>query len=838
MKSCLGKLALIVCACFGAGNLPGVVSAAGLQTLSLDGTWEFAPEAGSDWLPASVPGCVHTDLLAARKIPDPFYRENEKAVQWIGETNWIYRRVFQVSSNDLAHDRVLLRCEGLDTFAIIRLNGHELGHTDNMFRTWEFDAKPVLRIGTNNIEVRFDSVLPYMRKRNTERPLYEWSGPHEPTGRAWVRKAPCDFGWDWGPVLITCGIWRPIELVMFDEARLADVAVLQDLSEKSKAKLTVQIAAETVHSPNLRAIVHVAQANQHIAQSEVELVDGKATARLAICDPQLWWPNGMGEHPLYEVQVDLYGANHALLDRSVKRIGLRTIQLLPADQTHSLRFAVNGIPFFAKGANWIPADPFPNRVTTEKRRRYVADAVAANMNMLRFWGGGYYEENALYDACDEMGILVWADCKFACSSYPAFDPAFMANVRQEIRDNVRRLRHHPSLAVWCGNNEISLMTGPQWSTNSMARADYDELFSDLIGGEIKQLDPQALYVAGSPEVGDVHYWQVWHGGKPFEAYHSLNGFLSEFGFQSFPEPGTVNAYTAPEDRASLFTPVMKWHQRSAGDGNKMISDMMNRYFRPAKDFESALWLSQILQGYGIKTGAEFWRQNMPLSMGCIFWQYNDIWPVASWSSVDYFGRWKALQYLARRFYAPVLISGRVDATNQSVAVYATSDLLTNTPSHLLWELTDLHGKTLAKDDQTLELAAQTSQMVTNLNLAPLVKTHGASNLLVWLKLETAGHAVSDNLVTLVYPKELNLPEPHLKTSIRQEKGNFYVSLTADAPALWAWLAVMGIDARYSDNFIHVKPGTVAEICVTPQQSLSLEQFRKALIVRSLTDVTD
>ena len=816
--------------CFGRRS-----DAAGVQILSLNGPWQVALTGGSDWLPAKVPGCIHTDLLAAGKIPDPFYRDNEQAIQWVAETNWTYRRTFEVSAADLAHDRVLLRCEGLDTLATVRVNGQELARTDNMFRTWEFDVKPVIKAGTNTIEISFESVLPYMQKCNAERTLFEWSGPHEPKGRAWVRKEPCNFGWDWGPVFITCGIWKNIELVTFDEARLADVAMLQNHSDKKSVKLTVQVAAETTRSSALQATVTVMQNHERIAQATVSLTDGKAAADLIIANPQLWWPAGMGKQPLYDVKVDLLGANHAVLDHSVKRIGLRTIELLPADETHSIRFAVNGVPFFAKGANWIPADPFASRVTPEKLRRYVADAVAVNMNTLRFWGGGYYEEDALYDACDEMGVLVWADCKFACSSYPAFDDSFMENVRQEIRDNVRRLRHHPGIAVWCGNNEISLMTKPDWSSESMGKADYDKLFSGLIAGEIKALAPQALYVPGSPEVGDLHYWQVWHGGKSFDAYRTLNGFMSEFGFQSFPEPKTVHSYTTTEDRTSLHTPIMDWHQRSAGNGNKKISDMLERYFQPARDFDSALWLSQILQGYGIKTGAEFWRQNMPKSMGCIYWQYNDCWPVASWSSVDYYGRWKALHYLARRFYAPVLVSGLEDTTNQSVAIYVTSDLQKSNRGRLTWEVTDPKGVSLAKGNETLELAAQTSRRVKQLDLRELAGKYGASNLLVWLKVEVRGQPASENLVTLVYPKELALTDPHLKPAIRTTKDGFSVTLTANSPALWAWLTLRDVDASYSDNFAHVRPGSPVEIAVKPDRPMTEVEFASALQVHSLFD---
>ncbi len=322
--------------------------------MSLNGQWQVALAGGNEWLPAKVPGCIHTDLLTAGRIPDPFYRDNERAVQWVGETNWTYRRTFEVSAADLAHDRVLLRCEGLDTFATVRVNGHELGRTDNMFRTWEFNAKSVLQAGTNAIEISFESVLPYMQKHNAERLLYEWASPHVTKGRAWVRKEPCNFGWDWGPVLITCGIWKNIELVTFDEARLADVAILQDYSNKKTVKLAVQIAAETTRPSALQALVVVTQDHKNITQSSVSLTNGQATAHLIITDPQLWWPAGMGKQPLYEVRVDLLGSDFEVLDSSVKRIGLRTIELLPADKTHSLRFAVNGVPFLPRAQTGFP----------------------------------------------------------------------------------------------------------------------------------------------------------------------------------------------------------------------------------------------------------------------------------------------------------------------------------------------------------------------------------------------------------------------------------------------------------------------------------------------------
>jgi beta-mannosidase len=475
-------------------------------------------------------------------------------------------------------------------------------------------------------------------------------------------------------------------------------------------------------------------------------------------------------------------------------------------------------------------------VTPEILRRYMADAVAVNMNMLRFWGGGYYEEDALYDACDEMGICVWLDFKFACSSYPAFDEAFLENVRGEARDNLRRLRHHPCIAVWCGNNEISLLTGTEWTDKLMGRADYDRLFKDLIGGQVKELAPEANYVSGSPDCGDTHYWKVWHGDEPFESYRTLAGFMSEFGFQSFPEPKTIQAFTIEADRRSVVTPVMQWHQRDgSGKGNEVIRDTILHYFKPPKDFDSTLWLSQILQGNGIKVGAEYWRQTMPRSMGCLFWQYNDCWPAVTWASVDYFGRWKALHYLARRFYAPLLVSGLENPKNGTADVFITSDRAEACHGTVFWKTTDLQGKSLSEGSQPLEIAPRQSQKVTTLDLNEPGKKPGFNQILTWLKLVVDGKTESENLVLLAPPKEIPLADPQIKTDIATAPDGFLVTLTAAQPALWAWLSLEGRDARYSDNFVQLNAGTPTQIVVRPSPDMPLADFTRALQVRSLFD---
>jgi beta-mannosidase len=825
--------ALLNAACVRAGEL---------SRLDLGGAWQVVQEGSSDVTPATVPGTIHTDLMAAGQIPDPFYRNNERAVQWVGETNWIYSRSFDVPADLLARQHVLLRCEGLDTLATIKVNSVPVAQTDNMFRTYEFDVKKHLRPGANRIEIKFDSVLPVIRDKEAHRKLPTWAYP----GAAFVRKEPCNFGWDWGPTLITCGIWRKIELVAFGAARLEDVAVLQDHSQPGKVTLAIDATAAPAPPAGATANVTVHLGSENVATATAKVQDGRAKAEISVANPRLWWPAGMGGQPLYDVKVELLDAAGRVLDSSTKRIGLRTLRTIEQSDKEPMHFVVNGVPFFAKGANWIPADSFATRLTKEVLRRYAADAVAANMNCLRFWGGGYYEDDALFDACDELGLCIWLDFKFGCTTYPSYDQAFLDNVKAEARDNLRRLRHHPSIALWCGNNEIMFFRGKdQWTKDKMSEGDYNKLFRDLLGKQVRELSPQTDYVTGSPDCGDVHFWEVWHGGKPFEVYRDIHGFVSEFGFQSFPEPKTVRTFTAPADRESVDSPVMKYHERSnrmymgasedgkVGTGKIML--LVKKYFRDPRDFDSTLWLSQITQAYGIKYGAEGWRREMPKSMGCVYWQYNDTWPGSSWSSVDYFGRWKALQYLARRFYAPVLVSGVEDVRAGKVDVHVTSDRLSDSQGKLTWTVSDVAGKTLGSGSSSVEIPARTSRVAASVSLREALQSHGARDLLIWLRLDIGGRTESENLVTLVYPREFNLLDPGMTADVTERDGGYTVTLRAAHPALWTWLELDGEDARFSDNFLHVLQGRPAAIDVFPARPMGKEAFRKALRIRSLYD---
>lgn len=827
----------------------GLLGAA-MQTVELNGEWTLRQSGKREGIAATVPGSVHTDLFAAGRIPDPYYRDNEKNLQWIGEVDWVYTRTFDISEDFLRHEHVLLRCEGLDTLATIRINSREIARTDNMFRTYEFDVKHILRKGRNTIEIRFDSTIPYIKNHEREHHLPAWKGPHDVKGGSWVRKEPCNFGWDWGPCLVTCGIWRPIRLLGYNTARLSEVHVRQEHARNSGVTLniTARLEASQGSMPAVAAVT-VSCEGQEAAEGKAAFRGGRAKLTLPIKSPQLWWPNGMGNQPLYHVTVNLLDRDGRVLDTVVKRIGLRTLRLQRRKDRwgESFQFAINGIPFFAKGANWIPADTFAPRLTRDDYAQLVKSAAEAQMNMLRVWGGGIYEADIFYDLCDELGICVWQDFMFACATYPTFDRAFMENVRAEAEDNIRRLRHHSCIALWCGNNEMEQgLVGDEWNDRQMSWSDYSLLFDELLPAIVNKVDPGRGYWPCSPHTphddrkafnddrwGDAHLWNVWHGKQPFEWYRtSRHRFVSEFGFQSFPEPKTVYGYTEPGDR-NITSYVMEHHQRSK-IGNTTIMTYLLDWFRLPMDFEMVLWLSQVLQGMAMKYAIEHWRRNMPRTMGALYWQLNDCWPVAGWSSIDYHHRWKALHYMARHFFSPVLVSGVEDIEKGSVELYVTSDLRETGTGKLVWRVTSIAGKTILQGEKQVKVLPGRSRRIQVLRLSRYLREYGNRNLMLWLELSVNGRGVSTNFVSFARPKHLELWEPGIGARVsREKKGSAVVTLTAKAPALWTWLELEDVDARFSDNFFHIPPGKSVRVTISTEEPISLAEIRKRLRVRSL-----
>lgn len=631
-----------------------------MKQLSLNGEWTLEiPESDFASVPATVPGSVYHDLLTAHRIPDPFYRDNEGEALKLMDHDFYYSRRFYLDEAFLKADRLLLRAEGLDTIARITLNGKVVGCADNMHRIWEFDIKALAVPGENDIVVQFESPTRYIRDAYA-RSVADGSSDAM-VGFPNIRKAHCMFGWDWGPRLPDAGIWRDIAILAVEKARIRDVRVDQHHGGDG-VKLNVLPHIDGTADAENEISVQILGPDGSVFNG-----NGK-NAEIHIEAPMLWWPAGMGDQPLYRVQVTLK-CGAVVLDQWERCVGLRTMTVTrKKDQWgESFSHCVNGVDIFAMGADYIPEDSLLPRMTPERTRRLLEDARAANMNCIRVWGGGHYPSDCFYDICDELGLLVWQDFMFACAVYNLTDE-FEANITAEFADNIRRLRHHPSLALWCGNNEMEdFVDRGEWVSSYRQKADYIKMYEYILPRVLKQEDPQAFYWPASPSSGgsfdhpqdpnrgDVHYWDVWHGLKPFTDYRNHQfRYVSEFGFQSFPCMATIESFTAPEDR-NIFSYVMEKHQRNNAANGKIVSYISQMYLYPS-DMDRLVYASQLLQAQAMQYGVEHWRRHRGRCMGAVVWQLNDCWPVASWSSLDYFGRWKALHYYEKRFFAPVLIS--------------------------------------------------------------------------------------------------------------------------------------------------------------------------------------
>lgn len=826
-----------------------------MQRLSLNGEWQLAYEDG--WISATVPGCVHTDLYQNNLLSDPFFRDHEKHQFWIGERDWHYQRAFVVDDALLSQERVILVCYGLDTLATVSINGVEIAKTDNMYRTYEWDVKAYLQVGENLIDVVFDSPMAYVRmKREQGGTLDSWGVPpaHHISDIGWIRKEPCNFGWDWGPKLITSGIWRDMELIGFSAGRLTDVLILQEHDEAGQVDLTVSVQAEQI-SDAVKARVKVSFEGTLLYQSDdLPLNDRAMTVEYQVENPSLWWVAGFGEQPLYDVDVELVDAGQ-VIDRVHKRIGLRVLKLErhPEEDGESFYFSCNGVPFFSKGANWIPLTPYPHVVDEGQYQKLIQAAKDANMNMLRVWGGGIYEPDIFYDLCDEYGIAVWQDFMFACSTYPSFDDDFMTTVEAEARDNVRRIRHHASLALWCGNNEVEQgMSDNQW-TRSMSWDDYAKLFDDLLGGIVRELDPQRDYWPGSPHTpvvdredwmnphyGDTHLWFVWHRKEPFEWYRTRpDRFISEFGFQSFPPMETIREFALPEDD-NITSYIMEYHQRS-GIGNSTIIHYMLDWFRLPTSFEGVVVASQILQGMAMKYAVEHWRRNMPYTMGTLYWQFNDVWPAPTWSSLDWHGNWKALHFMAKRFYAPLLVSGLENADDGTLEIHVTSDLLTEQPALIEWQVTDVEtGVQLdQRGAQSIVIAPNSSAGIHRLSVTDILAEYTSRNVIVWLKLRVDGEVVSRNTAFFTHPKHLILSSAEFDTIIQAiDERTFTISITSTHPALYVYCQLTGVrDGAFSDNYFDLGAGESIEVQLTVPQPQAVSDIQKLLSVASLANLS-
>ncbi len=818
--------------------------------------WEFrqhldAPGATeTQWRPAQVPGDIHLDLLHNKLIPDPFFRDNEAKLQWIEDASWEYRTTLQITPAMLAHAHVDLVFDGLDAAAQVYFNGAELLNADNMFRTWRIDAKSLLKPGPNQLLVIFPTPAKAAARAAASD---HWRAQTHTEEKTYIRKAAYEYGWDWGPRFVTSGIWREPKLELWETARISDLHIRQRDVTATVAHLDGVVEITAGDNATATVTLNYSQAGKLVSTTRsIDLHTGVnyLDFPVDIARPALWYPSGYGAQPIYDFTATVKTGNHAE-DEAHTRTGLRSVVLRrDVDQWgRSFEFVVNGIPIFAKGADVIPFDSFPDRVTTAQYRRILESAKDANMNMIRHWGGGYYETDEFYTICDELGIMVWQDFMFGNDWQPGLY-SWKQNIAHEAEDQLRRLRNHPSIVLWSGNNETE--SAFHWDKTAKASAearfqmwqDYLTVFSGILPRAVERLTPETPYWPSSPssdyeetsdtyQSGDAHDWSVWHGRVPFSEYEKhYYRFVSEYGFQSFPEMKTIEAFTLPEDRTSIFTPVMFAHQKN-NEGNSIIHDYLLKDYAEPKDFASFLYVSQVLQAEGIKIGAEHLRRNRPRSMGSIYWQLNDCWPVASWSSIDYYGRWKALQYYARRFYSPLLVSPHLE--DGSLAVYVVSDKTEPVNGTVRLRLEKFDGTVLLERTTPVQIPALSSKIYVQLPVTEFANLNVAdpANLFATTDLTVNGQVVSHNTIYVVPTKQVHLPEAHIQTTLTRTADGYHLRLQSAVLARDVYLAFGGADASASDNYFDLLPGEPAEIAITTQ--LPQDQLQSVLKIVSLAD---
>lgn len=819
------------------------------QVCTLHTNWTFCQVGDTLWSDAKVPGTVHQDLLNHNRIPNPFYGMNGEAVQWVENEDWMYRTSFVVDEQQLSRDAAVLEMDGLDTYADVFLNGALILLSDNMFVGHKIEVKPVLRKGVNQLLVRFRSpvkeVLPQLQTNGFDYPA---SNDHSPWRTSvYTRKAPYSYGWDWGIRLATCGIWRPVRLVFSDVARIEDYYVCQEAVTQAKADVDNRLEINNVTSSTVSALLkvdyHYSDSDTKEIRKQIELRPGANTVSLPVSieNPHLWMPNGWGEPSLYKFTASL-SVDGVEIAKQERNVGLRTVRVVMDDDEYgkSFYFVVNGKPMFAKGANFIPDDALLPNVTQERYKRIFEDVKAANMNMLRVWGGGIYEDDEFYDEADCNGILIWQDFMFACSSYP-HDPLFVGRVESEAEYNIKRLRGHASLAMWCGNNEIyEAMRYWGWqrkySAETFAEMErgYNVLFRELLPQMVERLDGTRFYMHSSPyeanwgrpnswKTADSHNWGTWHGRKPFESFDTdVPRFMSEYGFQAFPEMKTIRTFAEEKD-FELESPVMNAHQK-ADIGNALIKQTMGLYYKVPEKFEDLVYVGLVLQGQGMRHGIEAHRRNRPYCMGSLFWQLNDSWPVVSWSGIDYYGNWKALMYQSKRAFAPILINAIKEGDD--LCVYLVSDELQDHDDvRLDVELMDFDGKAHGKWTQSGMLAANSSVLFMKKRADELQgKLSAANSLLHFTLKDKNGATLADDVFYFAYPKDQKLPEANIETSVRRRGDAIEMTLKTDKLARDIFVEVPVQGVRFTDNFFDLLPGQRKKITITSPEGHSLNDF--------------
>jgi beta-mannosidase len=796
--------------------------------------WEFTEVGKDDWRTAEVPGTVHTDLLRHELIPDPYFGINERNMQWIGHKNWTYRTRFNVDPSLLDNEHVEITFSGIDTYSEIYLNDSKILDTDNMFRTWKLDIKNWLKSGDNTLEVRFRNVFDENMPKWEQAPFRLMAFPNNDQADTMIsmysRKAQFHYGWDWGPRLVTYGVWKPVTIEAWSGYTLDDYHVFTTNVSEANATVKTNLEFRVTQAQELNATIRLNGAV--FLSKRITVSEGQENIGLEfnLPNPTLWWTNGLGESYLYDYELVLQDSQGAVQTRSM-RLGVRSLVVDRSSDSFGKKFAVvlNGVPVFMKGANHIPEDNFQNRVTRERYEHIMRSAADANMNMLRVWGGGIYEDNQFYELADEYGILIWQDMMFACAMYPG-DENFLESVFHEVVDNVKRIRNHASLALYCGNNENEIAWW-QWGWKQLYseeiqkkyEADLHNLFYVTIPNALALADDTRYYLPSSPIAGfadrpssdgDIHYWGVWHGQEPFEKYEdNLARFVSEYGFQSYPERSTIERFTDPIDRY-LISDVMLSHQRCMADerrdkeyGNRLIQTYMDRMFRQPKDFNAYLYVSQLVQAEGMRIAIEAHRKAMPYTMGSLYWQINDCWPVASWSSIDYYGNWKATHHVARQVFEQVIIVPKV--AEDSLQIHLVSDERTDLSDELEIGVVDFTTGLRRTISYQVVARSLTSEMVLSLPLDDILQGDAAAHTVLALRF-----GESKRFVYLLPPKELNLPLVSVGIQVEETETGSLIHLTSDKLAKNVMLELEQGALPVSDNYFDLMPGQKKTVSTT------------------------
>ena len=807
--------------------------------ISLNGSWKFKNKTDVNWFDATVPGCNYLDLMNCGQLADPFIGLNEKNSYFVAETDWEYTKTVELTDEDLAHQEIYLKCDMLDTLCDVFVNGTKIAYTENCHIRYAFEIKKYLKSGENTFSLLFHSPVNYVKEIAKSRPVPP--NANGQNGVCFVRKPQCHFGWDWGPVLPPAGISDNIYLESVDSAEITEVIAVQKHYD-NKVDIDVKTAVRKLDDKDVACLITLTCPDGSV--QKIEAQEGVFTVE----NPELWWTyelSGKDKQPLYTIKAQAICDGVAISEKEIK-IGLRTIYLDRSRDKWGLnfQFVLNGVPIFAKGGNYIPSDSFITRFNNDKLKAMLEAARFSNFNIIRVWGGGYYESDDFYNMCDEMGIFVWQDFAFACMPYPFFEEDFLDNVKNEIESNVKRLRHHASLALWSGNNEIETMSGGWMNMRKYIK--WTEIFFyEILEKEVRKYDTVTSFIPGSPcgsaygeginsdNVGDTHLWSVWHGMSSMKEYRSrMTRFCSEFGFESLPDIKSIRIFAQEKDY-SLSSEVFRNHQKCMSGNDKMLYYIRSRFKLPQK-FEDFIYLSQVTQMECISDATEHWRRNKGRCNGAIYWQFNDCWPVCSWSSIDYYGNYKALQYSARHFNAPVSVS--IEDTEDNIKIHVLNDLDSKQEVTVRYDIFDFSKGSLHSEEKTINVDAVKNEEVFALWLVELKKKYSFKKSGILARLYRDGQEISRKTFLFMQEKNLIMPKTKLTKEVTADDKMLNVKITADKFARIVCVSSDLSMEHFSDNYFDLLPGESKTVSIPLDDKLGTDEQIKAIDAVSLTDI--